>query len=519
MAHQNGVFKEMVDALRQIGTPQQNVQQPAEKAASVPVPLPPPLELEGDMEQNFEFFVQNWKNYVSASGMDQWPPEQDRQKTSVLLSVIGNSALKKYFNFELTAAQMQDPDTAIAAIKVKVVRERNKMVDWYDYFSMMQEVQEGIDEYVARLKSLAKLCRFGALEEEFVMYKVVTANKWPKLRAKLLTTQNLSLAKAIDMCRAEEISEKHAVAVGQASGDVNMVKSKKKSLKCKFCGDWHDFAKGSCPALGKRCRGCGGKNHFEKVCKADGKKKMKNKRKVKKVQDGSLSDTSQSEDSDNSETESEEEEVVIGKVYDYSDAGGNVLADLEVFVSDKWQSVRCELDTGANTSLVGVDWLKKMAGGECPELLPSKYRLQSFGGAAIPVLGEVRIPCRRGDRRYTLALQVVNVNHMPLLSAKVCKKLGFVKFCHSVVLQPPRSEQDLLNIYRIKAEQIIQEHKQLFEGYGKFSGVVSLEVDPDVVPSAQQPRRVPIAMRELLKDELRKLERDGIIVKENQHTE
>ncbi|XP_062711234.1 uncharacterized protein LOC134289436 [Aedes albopictus] len=267
---------------------------------------------------------------------------------------------------------MQDPDTAIAAIKVKVVRERNKMVDWYDYFSMMQEVQEGIDEYVARLKSLAKLCRFGALEEEFVMYKVMTANKWPKLRAKLLTTQNLSLAKAIDMFRAEEISEKHAVAVGQASGDVNMVKSKKKSLKCKFCGDWHDFAKGSCPALGKRCRGCGGKNHFEKVCKADGKKKMKNKRKVKKVQDGSLSDTSQSEDSDNSETESEEE-VVIGKVYDYSDAGGNVLADLEVFVSDKWQSVRCELDTGANTSLVGVDWLKKMAGGECPELLPSNF--------------------------------------------------------------------------------------------------------------------------------------------------
>lgn len=263
MQHQSGVFKEMVNALRQIGAPQQVVQQPVEKAAALPVPLPPPLELEGDMEQNFEFFVQNWQNYVSAVGMDQWPPEQNRQKTSVLLSVIGKSALKKYFNFELTNEQQQDPDAAIAAIKLKVVRERNKIVDWYDYFSIMQEVQESIDEFVTRLKSLAKLCRFGALEEEFVMYKVVTSNKWPRLRAKLLTTQNLTLVKAIDVCRAEEITEKHVASVGQSSGDVNMVKKKKK-MKCKYCGDWHDFSKGSCPALGKKCRGCGGRNHFRK---------------------------------------------------------------------------------------------------------------------------------------------------------------------------------------------------------------------------------------------------------------
>ncbi|XP_055526958.1 uncharacterized protein K02A2.6-like [Wyeomyia smithii] len=291
-------------------------------------------------------------------------------------------------------------------------------------------------------------------------------------------------------------------------------------MKCKYCGDWHDFAKGSCPALGKKCHGCGGRNHFEKVCKAQGKKFKNKRRNVKKVQNDSIS-TSQSEGSDNSETESEEEEkeVVIGKVYDFSDARGNVFADLEIFISKKWQSVRCELDTVANTSIVGIDWLKKATGGNSPDLLPSKFRLQSFRGGTIPVLGEVRIPCRRNGRKYTLALQVVNVNHMPLLSAKVCKKLGFVKFCHSVVLQSSRSEQHLLNIYRVKAEQLVKQHKQLFEGYGKFPGLVSLEVDPNVVPSIQQPRSVPIAMRSLLKEELRKLERDSIIMKETQHTD
>ena len=33
---------------------------------------------------------------------------------------------------------------------------------------------------------------------------------------------------------------------------------------CKFCGCSHD--KGQCPAFGKRCNSCGGKNHFESKC-------------------------------------------------------------------------------------------------------------------------------------------------------------------------------------------------------------------------------------------------------------
>lgn len=49
--------------------------------------------------------------------------------------------------------------------------------------------------------------------------------------------------------------------------------------------------------------------------------------------------------------------------------------------------------------------------------------------------------------------------------------------------------------------------------------MVSLEVDSKVSPSIQQPRRVPIAMREKLKKELKTLEKDGLIVKEMQHTE
>ncbi|XP_062713487.1 uncharacterized protein K02A2.6-like [Aedes albopictus] len=490
----------------------------AGSAAASSVPLPPPLELEGDMEQNFNFFEVNWKTYASAVGMDAWPADQNKQKTSILLSVVGKDALKKYFNFELNQAQQNDPELALAAIKSKVVRERNKFVDWFDFFSLVQDSTESVDNYLCRVKSLAKLCKFGVLEGDMIRYKLATSIKWMKLRSKLITTQNLTEAHAMDLCRAEEITERHPVTVGQASAEVNMVKREK--MKCKFCGAKHDFSKGACPALGKRCNRCGGKNHFEKVCKADRKKKLKKKLRVKQVREESSSESDSAESSDNDNDESScGESVSIGKIIDKSGSGGHVTADLDLRIGGKWQPVKCELDTGANTSLVGKNWLENMIGKDKLELQPSAYHLQAFGGNSIPVIGQVKIPCRRKDRKYSLVFQVVDVTHGPLLSANVCRILGFVKFCNTVNFTAPKTEQELLNVYRIKAQNIVKRHEEVFHGIGKFAGAVSLEVSADVTPSIQPPRRVPIAMREKLKEELKNLERDGLIVKENRHTE
>ena len=55
---------------------------------------------------------------------------------------------------------------------------------------------------------------------------------------------------------------------------VDAVKRGKNShffLDCKFCGKSHD--KGECPAYGKMCNGCGGKNHFEAKCTRKSKEK------------------------------------------------------------------------------------------------------------------------------------------------------------------------------------------------------------------------------------------------------
>lgn len=205
-------------------------------------------------------------------------------------------------------------------------------------------------------------------------YKLVTANKWSNLRTKMLTMSDITLEKAVDICRAEEITEKRSQELNYTvpESDVNKITKGKprtkhsKPPRCKFCGDAHEFTKGTCPAFGKRCRKCNGKNHFERVCQAAMKRRSRWSRKVREVKEEGSSDeeTTSADES----TEESEQEYEISKIFDNSDSGGGVTAELEMNFTKTWKSVLCDLDTGANTSLIGFNRLLELTGQREPML-------------------------------------------------------------------------------------------------------------------------------------------------------
>lgn len=329
------------------------------------MPLPSPLVLEGDMTENMDFFEKSWKNYVKATKMDSWPAIDNQQKVCILLSVIGEPARKKFFNFELTTDQRNDPEEALKAIRDKVTPKRNVILDRLEFFTATQFSRESTDDFATRLKILAHGAKLGNLMDELVTYKLVTANKWPQIRSKMLAISEITLDKAVDMCRAEEITAKRCQELAMQTtdskpeADVKKVrktkfKSKSKSPYCKFCGDQHEFSKGVCPALGKRCNRCKGKNHFERVCKA--KRKSNRSARVKEIKDDSSESEEMSSSQIDASSEDSEPEYEIGRIFDDSDRGGCVAAELELKFNEKWQKIKCELDTGTNTSLVGHDY-------------------------------------------------------------------------------------------------------------------------------------------------------------------
>ena len=45
----------------------------------------------------------------------------------------------------------------------------------------------------------------------------------------------------------------------------------RKQVKCRFCGKTHEMTKESCPAWGKLCSNCNGRNNFAIVCQKKGR--------------------------------------------------------------------------------------------------------------------------------------------------------------------------------------------------------------------------------------------------------
>lgn len=64
-----------------------------------------------------------------------------------------------------------------------------------------------------------------------------------------------------------------------------------------------------------------------------------------------------------------------------------------------------------------------------------------------------------------------------------------------------------------KVEDYMSQYKDVFTGEGRLDGQLPLEIDKNIQPVQLPTRRVPIALRELLKQELDRLSNIGVIRK------
>ena len=98
------------------------------------------------------------------------------------------------------------------------------------------------------------------------------------------------------------------------------------------------------------------------------------------------------------------------------------------------------------------------------------------------------------------------------MSKNACKLLGVIKFVNEV--KPPN-----LLTKSNEAESVILNYLDVFDVLGCLDGEVKLEIDKDVCPVAHPPRKVPVALRERLREELNDMEKNGVIIRETNPTD
>ena len=90
---------------------------------------------------------------------------------------------------------------------------------------------------------------------------------------------------------------------------------------------------------------------------------------------------------------------------------------------------------------------------------------------------------------------------MPLLKAKLILSVEKMQ-------NPGQNQTDM-----------IKEYSDVFEGLGTFPGVHKIHLKPDAVPVVHPPRRIPVALRDELEKELKRMEDLGVIVKVSESTD
>lgn len=223
------------------------------------------------MAENWRSWIQKFELYLIASGISD---KAEKVRCATFLHVAGDDAIKVFNTMDFDD---DVDDLEILKDKFRQYCEPRRNITYlrHVFFTRVQGKSESIDAYVTDLNNKAKDCEFGQLTDSLIRDRIVCGVINDSVRARLLREPDLSLDKAVDICRANEATQSHMKALHEETevsvnklGRVKLTRTPKDSVldksDCNKCGYKHEPRK--CPAFGQTCKVCNKKNHFGRMC-------------------------------------------------------------------------------------------------------------------------------------------------------------------------------------------------------------------------------------------------------------
>ena len=120
---------------------------------------------------------------------------------------MGKDCLQIYRNLSLTPEQQESVQGCLEALEAYFKPQRNVVYERYVFNSCVQSQDENVDAYVNRLRKLASSCDFGALTDELIRDRLVIGVRDRDLKGRLLRQKGLSLQKALNMSKSNEVTK------------------------------------------------------------------------------------------------------------------------------------------------------------------------------------------------------------------------------------------------------------------------------------------------------------------------
>lgn len=490
----------------------------------VNIPLPEKLDLSGgNLPVKWQRFSRAWSNYeIAAQLKDPENPDRNKQRrTATLLTCIGSDALDVIDSMEFESEdQRKEPDVILEKMEKYCIGECNETYERYVFNRRDQESNESVDAYVTALRKLAKTCNYGTLADSLIRDRIVVGINDNSARKKLLQAGKLTLSQCIDICRSSETSARQLKTMNQE--DVRLVKeekvnpagkkkagvsdnrprteSRESRMTCKFCARQHPFAKKNCPAWGNTCKKCGLPNHFAVCCRESKKKVL-------------FMDFDSDDDEYVAEIDVKEQVNALAP----RNHASKIFATLLVNGGEE----KFQLDSGSTVNLMSDKTVERLCGTGClKDLDKTSVTLVMYNQSEVKPLGKkrFRVTNPKNNKKYSIEFHIVGGVSpcKSILGLRASKHLQLLTINEHNILAVDSNDEDPVNL---KKEDYISLYKDVFSGEGKLAGQLHLEIDKDVHPVQLPTRRVPIALKEPLKQELDRLSSIGMILKVDTPTE
>ncbi|XP_063063818.1 uncharacterized protein K02A2.6-like [Engraulis encrasicolus] len=451
----------------------------------------PPINFSFDKPAEWPDWKQRFVRYRTATKLAD---EDGAVQVSSLIYAMGSQAENVFrsFTFVGEGEDENDFDCVLGKFDDYFVPRRNVIHERACFHQRVQRAGEKAETFIRALYELAEHCDFGANREENIRDRIVVGILDKEVSKQLQLMQNLNLAVAIETVRQSEEVTSHVSMQGAEAGLVHEVTNKfKKNLKfgerkqkggnngggkCGKCGKMRHSREENCPARDSTCNSCNKVGHWSRVCKS--------RRVVSEV-------------AEQQQSRQHQPTYYLGAV---SRAAEGSPEQWIVKLRVGSTPVEFKIDTGADVNVICEETYHSLR-PKTP-LGPADIHLDSPGGE-LQCIGQIKSTVAYKGRRHPLTAYVVRGRTVSnLLSRPLSVRMNLVRRVEEAACSSAG-------------------HLQAFGEHGTLkTDPVRIQLKENAQPYATHTaRRVPIPMLQKVKEELERMEGNGIIERVTQPTD
>lgn len=379
-------------------------------------------------------------------------------------------------------------DAALRLLEEVYIKPPNVIFARHLLSSRFQKQEEGLDEFLQALVTLAHDCNFTAITAEqnknsFIRDSFIRGLKSNHIRQRLLENKTLTLDEAIQQSRALEQAQATAesynvpsqsfanAAIDSTSrGNEFVATSWKKTKFCFFCGSKTLHPRVSCPAKNSQCHKCRKTGHWSLVCRSS----------TGKV-DSSAAVQSEDEHSDSN---------LLASIC--SASGSLHPSIIDAILNNV--TVQVLIDTGSSENFISEKLAKKLNLKVFPKLATVSMASSNL---TTQVLGCCSESIVINEKIYDVKLSI-----LPTLCADVILGLPFLKLHKEVRVTYHGSQPAFVcGLTKMKlSDSIIGGNIRLFQN-----------LTPDCIPITTKPRQFSSSDRTFISEEISKMLKEGVI--------